>query len=86
MKQTTNNKKIAIIAIIIMVIAIGIFFIIKSKGAKAPVVEETKTNGPAVVTTKTVITEGESKEITKYLDDAITFDNEPLLKEIDKEF
>jgi len=82
----TNKTKMAVIIVILLIIAIGAFFFIKSKSVKAPVVEEVKTNEPAKVTVKTVITEGESKEITKYLDDATTFYNEASLKQIDMEF
>ena len=82
----TNKTKMAVIIVILIIIAVGVFFFIKSKGTKAPKTNEVNTNEPAIVTTKTVITEGESKEIVKYLDDATTFDNEASLKEIDGEF
>lgn len=81
-----NKTKTAIIVIIIIVLIIGIFFLIKSKSVKSPTIDETKIETPGKVVTKTVITDSESKEITEYLDNATTFDNEPLLAEIDKEF
>ncbi|HAE36242.1 TPA: hypothetical protein DCX66_04060 [Candidatus Nomurabacteria bacterium] len=84
MEPTTNTNKttIAIIIIVVIAIIIGAIVFLNSKN-KAPINQE----APQVTNkVNTVVTEGESKEITEYIDSATTFDNESLLVEIEKEF
>lgn len=84
---TQNNKKIILIVVVVLIILaiIAAVLIIRPDKDVAPIEEPVAEQEKNIVPT-TVVTQGESDEMKKYIDEATTFDNEASLKEIEKEF